>query len=456
MSQPARAAVPRAAWAVFGAAAFIYFVAVIQRTALGVAGVEALDRFGVEAIGLSMLSVVQISVYASLQLPAGALLDRIGPKRMLAIGSLIMGAGQLMLAYTDSLWMALAARVLIGAGDAPVFIAATRLVSEWFSPRRAPLMVQITGTLGQIGQLASAIPVAFLLHQQGWSTTFAALAALGLAAAAMSLWQVRMPPSDHAHHPVPSVTGAQGEVAPAAPASASAGRPGQALTMRDAIRPAGVKLGFWTHWTGLFSANTVALLWGVPFFVQGQGLSPAGASALLTLLVCTNIAAAPIIGTLTARHPLRRSWLILGGAALVTVAWAAILIPSTPRPWWQLALLIIALGCGGPVSLVGMDFARTFGPRGRLGTATGFVNIGGFAATVLSVLLVGAVLQIVSPGDSDYELADYRSALAAMAIPMAIGVTGVLVSRRRTRAQMAQHGVVVPPVRQAWREGRRL
>ncbi|GIG53906.1 MFS transporter [Demequina activiva] len=456
MRQAARTAVPRAAWAVFGAAAFIYFVAVVQRTALGVAGVEALERFGVEAIGLSMLSVVQISVYASLQLPAGAMLDRIGPRRVLAIGSLTMGAGQLMLAFTDSIWLALAARVLIGAGDAPVFIAATRLVSEWFPPRRAPLMVQITGTLGQIGQLASAIPVAFLLHQQGWSITFATLAALGLAAAAMSLWRVRMPEQELPHHAVPSATGAQGEVAPAAPAIASAGGAQPSLSMRDAIRPPGVKLGFWTHWTGLFSANTVALLWGVPFFVQGQGQSTAGASALLTLLVCTNITAAPIIGTLTARHPLRRSWLILGGAAMVTVAWAAILIPDTPRPWWQLALLIIALGFGGPVSLVGMDYARTFGPRGRLGTATGFVNIGGFAATVLSVLLVGAVLQIVSPGDSDYSLDDYRIALAAMAVPMAIGVTGVLVSRRRTRTQMAEQGIVVPPVRQAWRDGRRL
>lgn len=448
---------PRSAWIVFAAAAFIYFVAVVQRTALGVAGVDALDRFGVEALGLSALSVVQITVYASLQLPAGVLLDRLGPKRMLLAGSLVMGAGQLVLAFTDNLGWALAARVLIGAGDAPVFIAATRLVSEWFPPRRAPLMVQVTGTLGQVGQLASAIPVAWLLHDQGWTTTFVALAALGLLAGGASLWQVRMPPDDHAHHPVPSVTGASGEVAPAAPVHRPVDVPhARQVSLRQAIRPPGVRLGFWTHWTGLFSANTVAFLWGVPFFVQGQGLSPAQASGLLTLLVLTNVAAAPIIGALTARHPLRRSWLILGGAGTTAFAWAVILVPSTPRPLWQLAALIVVLGLSGPVALVGMDYARTFGIRGRLGTATGFVNIGGFSATVVAVALVGITLQLVAPGESEYSLADYRIAFATMLIPWGIGIVGIVRARRRTRAMMADAGVTVPPLRQALRDGRRL
>lgn len=444
----------RTAWVIVAAASFIYFVAVVQRTALGVAGVAALDRFGVEAIGLSMLSVVQVAVYAALQLPAGALLDRLGPKRMLIIGSLIMSCGQLLLAVTDNLPLALAARVLLGAGDAPVFIAATRLVSEWFPPKRAPLMVQVTGTLGQFGQIASAIPVAWLLHQQGWAFTFAALAGLGVAAAAVSLWQVRMPPDDYAHRPVPAVPGAQGEVAPASPARASviANPP---LSMREAIRPPGVRLGFWTHWTGLFSANTVALLWGVPFFVQGQGLTHAQASGLLTLLVVTNIVAAPVVGTLTARHPLRRSWLTLGGAVFVAVAWAVVLIPATPRPLWQLAGLMVALGVGGPVALVGMDYARTFGLRGRLGTATGFANIGGFAATILAVGLIGAVLQLVSPGSSDYSLEDYRIAFASLSVPWAIGVWGIVHARKRTRTQMLADGVVVPPLREVWNRRRR-
>ncbi|WP_062077506.1 MFS transporter [Demequina globuliformis] len=432
---------PALAWVVFACAAFIYFVAVVQRTALGVAGVEALDRFGVEALGLASLSVVQISVYAALQIPAGILLDRIGPKAMLAAGSLIMGAGQLLLAYADTLAWALAARILIGAGDAPIFIAATRLASEWFPPRQAPVMVQITGLLGQLGQLATAVPVALLLHEAGWSTTFTVLATLGLVAAGLAMVRIRMPHPGELPYAV-----AHPEPDPAVPAP----------SLRESLRPPGVRLAFWAHWTGLFSANTVALLWGVPFLIQGQGLSAAQASGLLTALVITNLAAGPIVGTLTSRHPLRRSWLVLAYAGVAITAWAAVLTPSTPRPLWQLLIWIMVLGFGGPVALVAMDFARTFGMPRRLGTATGFANVGGFAATVLSVALVGAVLQWVAPGTSDYTLDDYRIALASLALPFAMGIAGILWQRRRTRLVMAEAGVVVPSIRDAIAQGRRL
>ncbi len=445
-------ATPRAAWAVFGAASFIYFIAVVHRTSLGVAGDLALDRFATEALGLSALSVVQIAVYASLQLPAGALLDKWGPKRLLLAGSLIMGVGQLVFALSDNLGWALVARVLIGAGDAPIFVAATRLVSEWFPPRRAPLLVQVTGMLGQIGQLASAVPLAWLLQDLGWNTSFTALATLGLVAGVVAVWKIRMPRHEHVSPPVPAAPGASGEVAPEIDRAPLTALPADAVvTVREAIRPPGVRLAFWTHWTGLFSANTVALVWGFPFFIQAQGLSRPQASTLLTLLVLTNIAVAPVVGALTARHPLRRSWLILFGAAVTALAWAAILIPSTPRPMWQLATLIVVLGIGGPVSLVAMDFARTFGVRGRLGTATGFANVGGFASTVLAVLLIGATLQWLNPGSSDYSLGHYRIAFASMLIPLAVGVAGIIVTRKLTRKQMLEDGIVVPPFREAVR-----
>lgn len=427
--------VGRAAWAIFATGSAAYFVAVIHRTALGVASVDAAERFGVEATALSMLAVVQIAMYAIMQVPAGTMLDRWGPAVVIVIGSVVMAVGQAVMAFAPGFWWALVARALIGAGDAPIFIAVTRLVGIHFPPRRVPVMVQVTGLIGQTGQLATAIPLAFLLHTAGWSSAFGTLAGVGIATAALVFWVMLRPTLGGA----PLERGAPFSVADA---------------LRTHWKTPGVRLGFWSHFLGPFSANTIALLWGVPYFTA-QGRSPAEASLLLTAMVIANIVVGPFIGAFTARYPMRRSWLVLGSAVVVALAWATILVPTTPRPLWELVAFVVVIGAGGPMSLIGMDFARSFAVQHRAGSATGFVNMGGFIATIISVLVVGVVLQLASPsGATTYTLGEYRLAFAALALPWLMGVLGVIASRRETRAAMAADGVVVPTVREVWRRFR--
>lgn len=420
------------AMVVFTAAVAAYFVAVLHRTSLGVAGVEAIERFGLGATALSMFSVVQLAVYAGMQLPAGRVLDRFGARVVIGGGSAVMAAGQLLLAFADDVPLALAARVLIGAGDAGIFISAVRLVAQWFPPMRAPLMVQVTGLIGQSGQLASAIPVAWLVHHHGWTSTFTVLAVVGAVAAVASFLGVREPDDDRSDAPRSDTSFLR--------------------AVRTAVEPPGTRLGWWSHFATPFSANVVALLWGVPFFVTAQGRSTAEAGALLTVLTVTAMTTGPLVGRFTGRHPLRRTWAVLGSCGMTLVAWLVVLVPSTPRPLWQLVLFVVLVGMGGPVSLVGIDFARTYSAPERLGTASGFVNTGGFVSTIVGVLAVGVALQAVSPaGATTYSLDAYRWAFSVLLVPWLLGVWGVLRSRARTRAVMADEGVVVPRLRDAVR-----
>ena len=52
------------------------------------------------------------------------------------------------------------------------------------------------------------------------------------------------------------------------------------------------------------------LLWGFPFLVVGQGLSPEAAAGLLTLLVVVGMVVGPLLGALVGRWPFRRSVLV--------------------------------------------------------------------------------------------------------------------------------------------------
>ena len=424
------------AWLVWSAGLLVYVVAVAHRSSFGVAGLAAQSRFGVAATVLSLFVVIQLSVYAAAQVPVGIALDRFGPRALLTTGSVTMAVGQLGMTLSHGVPTALAARVLIGAGDAMIFVSAVRLVAAWFPRRLVPLLTQLTGIVGQLGQIVSAIPFAFLLHRYGWEPAFGALAGLGGIGVVAAVLGVRDRPAG---------------------TSAPVSRPGAAAALVPTLRAHGTWLGFWSHMLGGFSINVFGLMWGYPFLVQGQGLTPTQASSMLALNVLVAIVFGPLIGEFTARHPLRRSWAVLVVAGGVAAGWLLVLVPSTPRPFAVLVAFVILISLGGPASVIGLDFAATSNPPERLGSAQGLANAGGFLAGVLVMLGVGIVLDARNPG-GHYTLGDYRAGLALVAVPWAVSLVGVLVTRTRTRAEMAAQGVVVPPLREAWdrrRRGRR-
>ena len=170
----------RRAWVIWLTALSVYVLAVFNRSSLGVAGLMATDRFDIDAAQLAFFTVLQLLVYAGMQIPVGVLLDRYGSRALLLTGLALMTAGQLAFAYAESFGSAALARGVLGAGDAMVFVSVIRLITVWFLVRQAPLVTQLTGQLGQLGAVAAAAPLALALHAVGWTSTFALASSLGV------------------------------------------------------------------------------------------------------------------------------------------------------------------------------------------------------------------------------------------------------------------------------------
>lgn len=422
----------RRAFLVWSVAVGAYVVAILNRSSFGVATLEVSALFGVSSAVLAAMAVAQLVVYALLQVPVGVLLDRYGPRLLVASGAAGMAAGQVVLAVAPSATGVLVGRMLVGAGDALTFVSVVRLVPAWFAARRVPVMTQLTGSLGQLGQVLSAVPVVALLHAEGWRTTFLSVAAVGLVATIAVLAVVRDAPAD----PGTAVLAAAGGERRVGllrrrwrPARARAPREPGAL--RAVLGDPGARLGFWMHFTGQFSNHVVVLLWGFAFFVEGQGRTSGEASALLTLNVVAAVVAGPLIGLLVGRRPGARMPLALGTAVAIGLAWLSVTLPSSPVPLWVLAVFVVVVAVGGPTSLIAFDVARSCTPPARLGTATGFVNTGGFVGALLTMLVVGLVLDRVGGGARDLDA--FRTAFSVVAVPWVVGVAGMLLGRRSAR-----------------------
>ncbi|KAA1425449.1 MFS transporter [Mumia zhuanghuii] len=399
----------------------VYGLAVFHRSSLAVAGLDATDRFGIGAAQLSTFAVLQLVVYAGMQVPVGLALDRFGPRSVILTGVVTLSAAQVVFAFAESYPVALAARIAVGAGDAMVFVCVLRLVANWFAPRRVPMMTQLTGITGQLGTIVAAVPMTWALHHLGWSRAYLVTAAVGVVLAVLLLVVV---------HDAP---GSRRRLGPPLELRGLGGR------IRDAWGDDGTRLGFWTHFSTQFSGTVLALLWGYPFFVRGEHTSPAFAAMLLTVLTVATMAVGPMLGWITARRPYHRSTTTLTIIAAIAVTWAVVLLWPGDAPAWLLVVLVVVTAVGGPASIVGFDFVRTLGSAERAGLATSLVNTGGFIASLLTMLAIGIVLDLLTPSGADaYSSGAFRWAMAVQAIPWAVGSTMILRHRRAIRRKLAE------------------
>jgi MFS family permease len=402
------------AWIVWTTGLLAYIVAVLDRTTLGVSGLNAAERFGASPSVLSTFVVLQVIVYAAAQVPAGVLLDRYGSRVLIVAGAGLMAAGQLALALTTSLPLAIGARAVVGLGDAVTFISVLRLVPHWFAPRRVPLLTQLTGICGQLGQVLSAVPFLALLTGTTWATAYVSVAAFGALAMVLALAIVKDTP--------------HGRVVATETLSVHATL---ASVKSVWLRP-GTRLGFFTHMGSQFSVTAFALMWGVPYLTVAQGQSTTVTGALLTVSVVAAISAGIVIGIFTGRYPHRRSRIVLAIIFSNAVAWTVVLALPGRAPLWLLLVLIVVISVGGPGSMVGFDFARTFNPSATLGTAQGMVNMGGFIASLLVMQAMGVILGAMG----GYSFESFRLAWTVQYAVWVLAVVGILITRRKARRLM--------------------
>src|SRR5690606_7756315 len=401
------------AWAVWLAGVGVYFVGYVHRASLGVAGPTAVERLDISATELGSFVMVQLGLYAVMQVPAGVAIDRWGARRVLLVATLVMGTAQLLFALAASFPVALAARALLGVGDAAVFIAVLRLAAMWFPHHRYAVLTSLTGLAGMLGNLAATVPLVLALDALGWTRTFVitAIASLGYAVLLLR----------------PTVAAPFRQVPPADLAA----RPGPRRAFRDVVATWSrreTRLGFWTHQATMAPGLVLSLVWGYPYLTQALGYSDARAASQPSLYGAATVAFSFLVGPLAGRRPTWRAPMAvvisLGGVLAVALL---VLWPGGHPPTSVVMVAFVVLAIGGPGSQIGFHIARDYNPAVRISTATGLVNAGGFAGAMVAAVTVGAVLDLRA-GSTAATLLDYRWAIAAIGLIAAFSTLAMVLT----------------------------
>lgn len=157
----------------------------IDRSTLAVGAPLIREELGLSLEAFGLLSSAFLWAYAASQLPAGALVDRLGARLMLTVSLTLWSAAQVIGGMVRSFGQFFSARVLLGIGEAPQFPTCARVTRDWFPPRARGLITGIWNSSSSLGT-AVAVPIlTYLMLWVGWRGMFIVMGVLGIALAAI-------------------------------------------------------------------------------------------------------------------------------------------------------------------------------------------------------------------------------------------------------------------------------
>lgn len=123
-------------------------------------------EFDIRAGAVGNLAAFFYYAYTPLQLPAGFLLDRFGPRRMLTFATLCCAIGTLLFSATTVLEIAQFGRFLVGFGSAFALLGVLKLSAIWIPSVYFPMMVGFIITFGTLGAMFGNIVMSWVNQEE--------------------------------------------------------------------------------------------------------------------------------------------------------------------------------------------------------------------------------------------------------------------------------------------------
>jgi MFS family permease len=375
--------------------ALFFFYAWVMRVAPSVMVEELMRDFAVGAGVLGNLSAAYYYGYAGMQIPVGLLLDRFGPRRLIAVASLACAGGCVLFATGETLAAVTAGRFVIGASAAFSLVGAMAVAGQWFPADRFAVFSGLAMAMGMAGGVLGQAPLRIAVEASDWRTAnlFLAFGGMVLCLAAWAFVRDRWHGSGGVGHALSSL--------------AIVARNRQTwLIALAGLGTSSPLLGF-------------AGLWGVPFLETAYGLSRTHAASLTSLLFVGWGVGAPLFGWFS-DHIGRRRPAALIGLSLEIVA-LAVLVYVPGLPTIALGFLCFIIGFLGSSQIVCFAMAKENHPAELSGTAIGFVNAMVTGAGALFQPLVGLLLDLAWAGGTAhgariYDTGAYHLALASLVV----------------------------------------
>ena len=371
-------------------------VAYVDRINIAIAGNSIAAEFRLTNVQLGSLTSAFLMGYALFQTVGGWLADRLGPRRVLAVGVLWWGIFTALTTAVSArivfaVFYLAAMRFLLGVGEAVMFPASNQFVSRWIPTQERGIANGVI--FAGVGVGAGATPglITYILVHYGWRWSFWASALLGLIAGTAWYFFARDTPEQH-----PYVSAAELEhiqagrtvKTSAAPKSGDGRIPWSTILASKEV---------WAVTLGYFSFGYVAWIFFAWFFIylrNVRGLDLKASASYTTLLFLTMAACSPLGGVISDKLTKLYGKRIgrCGIAVFALLLTAIFLAFGSQVHSARLASMVLAGGAGALYLSQSSFWSVTADiGSGSSGSVSGFMNTGNQIGGALTASLTPAI-----------------------------------------------------------------
>lgn len=379
-------------------AATFYMYEFALQVSLGVMTHELMADLGLNAVGIGFVSACFYYAYMPMQVPAGLLHDRFGPRRVLSVAILTCAFGALLFSYSQSVNLAAIGRFLMGIGGAFSFSGALMLISRWFLPQYFAILSGFVQLMSSVGAITGEIVLAIAIRHWQWRPTMFYLFVIGIVLAFSVFVIVR---------DFPKIQSIQ-----------TPKKTKEIPSLREVFGRAQM----W--WVAIYSfliwapIAAFAGLWGIPFLVSAYHISTELASFACASIWVGIGFGSPFIGFISER--IGRRCIVLSMCAFLGMIGSLVAIYFTSS-FVVLCSALFLLGFAGSGQSLSFSVVRDASHPRVIGAAIGFNNTATVAGGAILQPFIGYLLHhhwngLLVNGAPYYSVFDYRIALIMLPI----------------------------------------
>jgi len=376
---------------------------------------QIMEQFSIDASDFGMLAAFYYYGYAGMQIPVAILLDRFGARLILFVFAMICGVATLMFIYTESFWLAVVSRFLIGAGSAVGFLGVSKVVSQWFPKDQYARMISLSFTVGLMGAIYGGKPVNMLIEAYSWQQVALTLAVVSMVLGLGALLMLREP----------KTTTVKSE-------------PFRWTNLRELLSSPVIWALALANLLMVGALEGFADVWGVQYLMTAYGIAKSDAAGLVSFVFFGMLFGGPLLATIARRVG---DYPVLATAGLGMALAFGLLFMNTGYNWWLLAGLFFTVGLLCCYQVIVFAAGSNLVAPQNLGVTVAFLNCINMLGGSFFHTSIGKLMDLFWTGNLDveglrvYDLQTYQYALSIVPVCAVAGaaliyVVAVMVQRR--------------------------